>query len=373
MAGIRFIDHVTDAEEISQVRDLRAFVKRLCNNAQATICGLHEWPFLWTVDWFQTVASYTTGTVSVTNGSATVTGSGTTFTAAMVGRKFRVSGSAYYTIKTFTSTTSITLDQAYTGTTASGSTYEIYKDEYLLRADVDTQKRIRQSDNGVALFSLSATEFDEYYSNPTGLGTPSLDVFAGKATKTYTTGTVSMTSGTRTLTGSSTAWTTAEGITKGTKIKIGSLIFTVNTVDSDTAITTYEAATSTIAAGTVYTAILDNYVVQLHSPPDSVLTYYYRFQRIPAVMDADNDMPELPYPMHPLITQMMLPTLYRHKGFTQKAVEAKTDAEKELQMWMGKYGNPVMDRKAPIHPFTLRPDASYDARWPADVGFPLKW
>lgn len=371
MAGIRFIDLVTDAEAVTQVTGQREFLKRLCNLSVAHICGLWEWPFLWTTDWFQTTAEYATGTVDVTAGSATVTGTGTTFTAAMVGRKFRVSGdTASYTIKTFSSTTSLILDQLYEGTTATGASYSIYKDEYLLRADVDTQKRIRQAENGVALFSLSATEFDEWFPSPTGTGVPGLDVFLGRAVKSYSTGTVSIPAASRTLTGASTAWTSAEGISRGTKLKIGSLIYTVNTVDSDTQITLYEAASATVAALTTYTAILDNYVVQLHSIPVAVLSFYYRFQRIPAVLDADNDIPDIPYPMHPLIGLQMLPTLWRLKGYIDRAVEAEQAFQQELQRWMMKYSLPVMDQRRLIQPFSLaRP--LQEARWPSGTGIPL--
>lgn len=372
MAGDIFINLVTDAEDITQVTGERPLVRRLCNQSLAHLCGLQEWPFLWTLDWFQTTAEYTTGTVSITDGSAVITGTGTTWTAAMVGRKIRFEGSiANYTIKTFTSTTSITLDQTYQGTTDTDATYTIFKDEYLLRADVDSQKRIRQAENGIALFSLSATEFDEWYPSPTSMGIPSLDVFQGKATKTYTTGTISLPASSRTLTGSGTSWTTAEGVGKGTKLKIGTSIFTVNTVDSDTQLTLYEAnGTTAVAAGTTYTAILDNYVVQLHSAPDEVLTYYYRFQRVPAVMDADNDVPDLPYPMHPLIGLRMLPTLWRMKGQTARALEAQAAFGKELLQWIQKYSLPVLDQRRPIHPFALR-RFNEDARWPADTGFPL--
>lgn len=372
MAGLRFIDLVQDAEEISQVTGIRAFVKRLCNLSIAHICGLHEWPFLWTVDWFQTVAPYETGTVTVTNGSATVTGSGTTFTSAMVGRKFRANGeTAYYTIKSFTSTTEVILDQAYTGTTSASATFSIYKDEYLLRAEVDSQKIIRNSDNGVALFSLSATEFDPLFPSPSGVGTPAVDVFQGRGVKTYSTGTVAMTASTRVLTGSSTLWTTAEGVGRGTKLKIGTSIFTVNTVDSATQITTYEAASAAITAGTAYSAILDNYVVQLHSIPDAIETYYYRFQRLPAVLDADNDIPDLPYPMHPLILLQMLPTLWRQRGMLDRAVEANSAFEKELHRWIMKYSLPILDQKRPIHPFSLRSGWG-EARWPAGTGVPIR-
>ena len=372
MAGERFIDIVADTETVTQTTSIRDFIRRLANRSLAHICGLHEWPFLWTTDWFQTVAEYTTGTVSVTDGSATVTGTGTTFTAGMVGRKFRVSGgTASYTIKTFISTTVIVLDQTFQGTTNAAASYTIFKDEYLLRADVDSQKRIRQAENGIALFSLSATEFDEWYPSPTALGIPSMDVFQGKATKTYTTGTVSLPANSRTLTGSSTAWTTAEGFGKGTKLKIGTALFTVNTVDSDTQATLYEANGSTaVAAGTAYTAVLDNYVVQLHSAPDEVLTYYYRFQRVPAVMDADNDVPDLPYPMHPLIGLRMLPTLWRMKGQPQKVIEADASFDKELATWMRKYSLPILDQQWPIQPFSLR-RRSDEALWSPTTAFPL--
>jgi hypothetical protein len=371
MAGSRYIDLITDAEEITQVRSIRSVVKRLCNDVTAHICGVAEWPFLWTESWFQTTDDYSTGTVSVANGSASVAGTDTVFTAGMVGRKMRIGAdTAYYTIKTFTSTLALVLDQTYQGTTDTAATYVIYKDEYLLRADVDQQKRIRNSDNGLALFSLTAGEFDQLYPSPSGTGVPSLDVYTGRAVKTYSTGTVSATSGTRTLTGASTSWTTAEGVGKGTKMKVGTLIFTVNTVDSDTSMTVYEVPTANVSAGTAYTAIVDNPVVLLHSIIDAVLTMYYRFQRIPAVMDADNDIPDIPYPMHPLIGLGMLPMLWRQKGFTSQALEAQGAFDKQLAQWLVRYSLPIMERTYPLHPFTIQRTIQ-EARWPAGTGIPL--
>lgn len=78
--------------------------------------------------------SYTTGTVAVAITTGVVTGTGTTFTAAMVGRPFRAAGqSKWYRIKTFTSATSITIENdsddevsAYDGGTISaGATFTI--------------------------------------------------------------------------------------------------------------------------------------------------------------------------------------------------------------------------------------------------------
>ena len=70
---------------------------------------------------------YTGGNVAVTSGSAVVTGTATTFTAAMVGRYFKLdSGDGmWYKIQTFTSTTSITLENVYEGSSATGQTYKI--------------------------------------------------------------------------------------------------------------------------------------------------------------------------------------------------------------------------------------------------------
>ena len=77
---------------------------------------------------------YTTGTVTVAATTGVVTGSGTTFTSSMVGRGFKASGhSTWYRIKTFTNTTSITIEDdlddttsAYTGgAIGAGATYTI--------------------------------------------------------------------------------------------------------------------------------------------------------------------------------------------------------------------------------------------------------
>ena len=76
----------------------------------------------------------TTGTVTVDVTTGVVTGSGTTFTAAMVGKGFKADGhSTWYRVKTFSSTTSIVIEDdkddatsAYTGgAIAGGSTFTV--------------------------------------------------------------------------------------------------------------------------------------------------------------------------------------------------------------------------------------------------------
>lgn len=72
---------------------------------------------------------YTTGTVTMTAESATVTGVGTTFTAAMVGRYFKVDDATgdgmWYRITGFNSPTSLTIENKYDGANTSGKSYII--------------------------------------------------------------------------------------------------------------------------------------------------------------------------------------------------------------------------------------------------------
>lgn len=77
------------------------------------------------------VDDYMNGTVTVTNGDTTLVGSGTTFTAGMVGRWFEVTDTTsadygyWYRISGFNSATSLTLENSWQGTTASGLNYRI--------------------------------------------------------------------------------------------------------------------------------------------------------------------------------------------------------------------------------------------------------
>lgn len=75
------------------------------------------------------VDSYITGTIAMVNGSTTITGSGTTFTAAMVGRYFQVNDITgdgnWYRITGFTSTTVLTIENKYDGTSVSGKGFVI--------------------------------------------------------------------------------------------------------------------------------------------------------------------------------------------------------------------------------------------------------
>lgn len=71
---------------------------------------------------------YTTGTVTVTNGSQTITGASTVWTAKMVGQWFQITDGTdenWYRISAFGSSTSLTLENYYQGTSGGTKAYRI--------------------------------------------------------------------------------------------------------------------------------------------------------------------------------------------------------------------------------------------------------
>ncbi len=127
-------------ERLSNVT-VREFVNDAIQVALDQLYQFHDFPFYLQEGAIEPVDNYSTGTVTITQGSKTLTGSGTTFTSAMVGRKFRIQNEkAYYRIASYTSATVVTLDENYQGSDQSGASYEIYQDEYRLAADVDKFK-----------------------------------------------------------------------------------------------------------------------------------------------------------------------------------------------------------------------------------------
>src|SRR3990167_1261575 len=230
--------------------------------------------------------------------------------------------------------------------------HHCYQDEHLLRADVDYPKILRQIENGLPLLSLNASEFDLAFPTPSTMGDSTIETYLGRNVGTYETGTVQLPASSRTLTGSSTVWTTARGVGRGTKMRIGDAVFTVNTVDSDTQITLYEAnGTTAVAAGTAYAAIIDNPIVLLHPIPDTVVNYYYRFQRVPAVMDRDGDIPDLPHALHHLLVEETQVWAYIYKGLQDQAQASRTRYESDLVDAIRSFGHSNPDRTYRKHSF----------------------
>lgn len=331
-------------ESMSLVTGQRSLVNDSIQIALNRISQAHDWPYYMKEGVINTVAPYETGTVTVSNGSTTVTGSGTTFTSAMVGRKIRINNEpAYYRIASFSSTTSISLETPYQGSLTSGNTYIIYKDTYRLNADVDKTKKFVQIANGICLGDANPSAFDEVFPTPQSYASPYIQFIIGTRLDTYSTGTVSA-SGT-TITGSSTAWTSVEGLGRMSSIRIGNNVYTVKSVDSATQITTFEALT-TATAGTAYEITLRNIVVQFYSIPDSQENIYYRYFRLPDVLANDYDIPDMPSGYEFILMYGGLSIMYMHKGDMQKSqIESEARFIDGINLMKQKIGSFSADRK----------------------------
>ncbi|MDI6732322.1 MAG: hypothetical protein QME16_00115 [Planctomycetota bacterium] len=372
MPRLQFSTIYTRVESISNVTGQRALIKDSIQMGLDKLTAA-DLPYLMTEGFIATIAPYETGTVTATNASKTITGSGTTFTAAMVGRKIRMgSENAYYRISAFVSTTEVTLEAAYQGTTEAGKTFSIYKDEYRLPADCDVYKVMRQIENGIALVGIEPTAFDIYEPTPQSKGSPDFEILSGTKLDTYTTGTLSGTVNLSVLTGSSTVWTGVEGLGRGSRITIGSNVYTVKSVDSNTQITIYEKLSVTVSAGTSYTIHLDNYIIQFFPIPDAAENIYFRYQRIPFPLINDEDIPDLPEKYHYILITAGLIWAWMTKDKDEATKqEAMFNAQKQ-EMW-ARIGN--ISRSLSF-PRRSQDDIAMNRRrynLPADYGVPISY
>lgn len=126
---------------------------------------------------------------------------------------------------------------------------------------------------------------------------PAEYVLSPRTRTTYTTGTVSGTSATKVITGSSTSWLSSN-IAQFDYIQVGSYAYTVNSVDSNTQITVFEDLVATIAPSTAYTALLDRWQVDLYPVPNATLAMIVYASQIAPRLDDDYDIPILPDNWH---------------------------------------------------------------------------
>lgn len=338
-------------ENIALVTGQATLVNQTIQIALSRLYQYHDWPYY--LDFKNGVITtnddYVTGTIDVTNGSTAVTGNSTVWTSAMVDRKIRVSSERpYYRIASInTGAQTLVLDRAYQGDTGTAQGYAIFQDEYRLNPDVDKYKSFRQIQNGIMMLDLFPKNFDEIYVTPTVYADPFYAMDVGNDIEIYSTGTLSATGTTITGAGSP-AWTSVEGLGKGSKIRIGTAAagtwYTVRSVDSATQITTYETFPSTVAAGTTYEIPLNNIIVQLYPIPNASRHLYYRYFRIPTPLANDPDLPDMPYDYHHVLIWGALSELWSQKGDQVKADQYELRFINGLNQMKLKIGSFAPDR-----------------------------
>ena len=237
------------------------------------------------------------GTLTATNGSRTVTASGTPFDSSIhVGAWINFkqdSIQAFYRILAVNSTSSVTIEPAYQGTTGSSKTYRLAKTDYLLPTEISDIAALKLMYNGRPLSPTHQTIADSMFQPPLVSGGPlSLSVFNQEQKETtYSTGTVSGSINTVTLTGVGTAW--LANIKEGDEIVLTGDTNTYNVymVNSDTSITLYQKL-KVAASGVAYTATRKfGHIIRIGYAADQAYVCFVKGLRdyYPLINDADTN------------------------------------------------------------------------------------
>jgi hypothetical protein len=133
----------------------------------------HQFSFLKAYGYLNLSPYYTTGTIALTQDSTTVTGTSTVWTSTHVGWLLKVGSTddEYYEVSAVAGNTSLTLKNAYIGSTASGQTYALYKVNYDLASDFGNMRWIKQMDSPARVIpkkELSFTDLQPDEFDPSG-------------------------------------------------------------------------------------------------------------------------------------------------------------------------------------------------------------
>lgn len=138
-------------------------VARWLNYVQEDICSRWPWTFMLGREAISTIPDYATGTVSVSNGGTTVTGVGTTFTTTHGDGTYFIQfagSNDFYNVSARASNTSLTIANAFNGTTLSGVGFLLRKFFYSLSSTADEVLDIRNWNTPVKLISCDFRTID---------------------------------------------------------------------------------------------------------------------------------------------------------------------------------------------------------------------
>lgn len=254
----------------------------------------HEYPLVLSPQVTDTSSS---STLTATNGSQSVTSTGTPFISVThVGAWLRFMGDTYqswYRIVAVNSTSSVTIEPAYQGTSGSLKTFQLCKTDYNLPTELSNLGYVKITYNGLPLKIQHQVQLDGFFQPPLSVGPPYAAALLSQdfTSTTYTTGTVTGTINTNTLTGSSTAW--LANIQPGDEIVISgdTTTYRVQSVQSDTSLTLYNKLAAA-AAGATYTMTRQfTNLMRVQPCPDQAYVCFLRGLRgySPLTNDADTN------------------------------------------------------------------------------------
>lgn len=138
-------DAILRRGKIEDTTDNRTAIKEYINTKYQQVCREEFYRWSGVTAPILLRGKYTTGTITATNGSDEITGASTVWSENSHRLlKMRISGcNTVFKILRVGSSTTITLDQPFIGTTASLLSYIIYKDEYGLFPDFQGIRKVR--------------------------------------------------------------------------------------------------------------------------------------------------------------------------------------------------------------------------------------
>ncbi len=268
-----------DAKVSTAVTGVTARLTREINRVCSEIWDGFHWSFRWRNIRIVTDTDVTAGTLTATNGSRTVTGAGTAFLSSH--KNWHIVFTAdpilnWYKVRAYTSSSQLELDVPYQGTTGGSKAYILRHFDYVLPTEIWDLEGVMATHDRRTIEIVQGHSMDILTPSPLYKGYPvAVSLYnSDSMPTTYTTGSVTGTINTRTLTGTATAW--LDNIFPGDKITIGSYDYTIYSVDTNTQITLYNnlvvaAATASYTITRQMGRIMrmmwsstDNFTVDLH-------------------------------------------------------------------------------------------------------------
>lgn len=349
-----------DSNVTSTITSVSNRLIREINRVSSEIWDGFRWSFRWKNYRIVTDTDYATGTITATNGSRTITGAGTTFLSSHKTWHINFtqdSVSNWYKIRYFTSSTQLELDSPYQGTTGASKTYILRHFDYVLPTEpwdfgavtVTSDRRIIPILEPYSMDIIGPVPFYKGY--PQAVSIFSSDYLP----TTYTTGTLTGTINTTTLTGSGTSW--LANVYPGDLVTIGAYSYTVASVDTDTQITLYNQQ-QVSSVGATYTITRQfGRIMRVMWPSTDNYTLDIRALRKYSPLVNNNDTNELLY-RFPNTIAMKVSALELMSQGDKRASELMKMADMSLMRAKGEDDNlTVRDQVAPVHSY--RTDRRY--------------
>ena len=287
-----FIDDLLDRLKLDNNVSNRVISGRRINQAYKDISNAADWVQLKRIGEILSVANYTDGQSTTTKDSRTVTGTGT-WTVDMEGRYFKPSNSSnWYKIIKFVSASEITLETPIIEVGQTGD-YTIWKRFYYLNSDVKKIMLFGSWQRDGQLEGKSEQWIQDHSQSIANTDVPeNYSIYGADPFEFSYTGTASVTVNSDLMTGSGTAW--LSNVTPGDIIEIGTLIYRVKRVESDTRIRMINSASSTLS-NVSSTIRRDNPLgIQFNFTPDKAYVFPYSYQkRVFNMVNEAKDKPEL--------------------------------------------------------------------------------